>query len=611
MALSFAFGGNTGQSYEDLKRKRQFAESMMLRGMGSQPKTAMEGLNSAASSIFGALIAKKAGAQEAAGQEAYNKRRESAFSGLIGQPPGGAPASQPPIAAPDPNSPSVIGDEAMSVLGKPSNNYKPGDRESFVSAMMPHALEASKMTGVDPRLIVAQAAQETGWGAHAPGNNYFGVKSHGQGGGNNLSTTEYVNGQPVTMNDNFRSYGGMRDSAMGYANFLLGNPRYQPMMNAQGLDAQLAALGQSGYATDPNYASSVGGIAKSLPDLMALASDPYASDADRSVFAGLIQQALTPPDPMKGIELQKAQLELAQMQNPQAEIPETLTERKALAAEAGLQPGTPEYQTFIATGNIPGQEGNNKTVAEREALAIAGGLQPGTPEYQQFMLTGNTVGRGANEFGLTPVYGRDKDGNLVVMQLGKDGTAVSTKIPEGVVPDLSVRSEEAARGSAVGKESGQSAVDLAGARITADRTLSLIDSLAADPYLDRMVGPVEGLMPNVSADSRRVQAKMDQLKGTAFLEAYNMLRGGGQITEIEGQKAQDAMFRMQAAQSEEDYRAALADFRSAVETGIAKIEARSETTTAPAVPAAGGPPAGVTQQEWDAMPEEDRALWAN
>ena len=66
-----------------------------------------------------------------------------------------------------------------------------------------------------------------------------------------------------------------------------------------------------------------------------------------------------------------------------------------------------------------------------------------------------------------------------------------------------------------------------------------------------------------------------------------------------------------AAPSEEDYRAALADFRSAVETGIAKIEARSETTTAPAVPAAGGPPAGVTQQEWDAMPEEDRALWAN
>ncbi len=325
MALSFAFGGNTGQSYEDLKRKRQFAESMMLRGMGSQPKTAMEGLNSAASSIFGALIAKKAGAQEAAGQEAYNKRRESAFSGLIGQPPGGAPASQPPIAAPDPNSPSVIGDEAMSVLGKPSNNYKPGDRESFVSAMMPHALEASKMTGVDPRLIVAQAAQETGWGAHAPGNNYFGVKSHGQGGGNNLSTTEYVNGQPVTMNDNFRSYGGMRDSAMGYANFLLENPRYQPMMNAQGLDAQLAALGQSGYATDPNYASSVGSIAKSLPDLMALASDPYASDADRSVFAGLIQQALTPPDPMKGIELQKAQLELAQMQNPQAVEAETFT----------------------------------------------------------------------------------------------------------------------------------------------------------------------------------------------------------------------------------------------------------------------------------------------
>ena len=172
-----------------------FAEGLMQRGMSSQPKTAIDGINNAASSIMGALMQKKIGQQEAAGQEAYNARRQSVFAGLIGQPQGGIPAQTP---APDPNSPSAIGDATMSALGKPSNNYKPGDRESFVSAMMPHAIEASRMTGVDPRLIVAQAAQETGWGAHAPGNNYFGVNSHGQGGGNNVSTTEYVNGQPVT-----------------------------------------------------------------------------------------------------------------------------------------------------------------------------------------------------------------------------------------------------------------------------------------------------------------------------------------------------------------------------------------------------------------------------
>ena len=71
---------------------------------------------------------------------------------------------------------------------------------------------------------------------------------------------------------------------------------------------------------------------------------------------------------------------------------------------------------------------------------------------------------------------------------------------------------------------------------------------------------------------------MDQLQGTAFLEAYNMLRGGGQITEVEGKKAEAAMARLRTAQSEADYRAALMDFRNAVETGISKLEARAGTT---------------------------------
>lgn len=137
-------------------------------------------------------------------------------------------------------------------------------REQFIQQMMPHAIRASQRTGVDPRIIIAQAAQETGWGQHAPNNNYFGIKSHGQGGGSNQSTREFVNGEWVTVNDSFRGYGSMGESVDGYADFLLENPRYRQMMQAQGLDAQLAALGASGYATDPNYASSVGSIARSI-----------------------------------------------------------------------------------------------------------------------------------------------------------------------------------------------------------------------------------------------------------------------------------------------------------------------------------------------------------
>lgn len=139
------------------------------------------------------------------------------------------------------------------------------NRQSFIDMLMPAALEASQMTGIDPRIIVAQAAQETGWGRSAPGNNYFGIKSHGKGGGQSLATHEYVNGNRVGVTDSFRQYESPADSVMGYASFMTENPRYEPMRQARGMDAQLAALGSSGYATDPNYSSSVGSIARGIP----------------------------------------------------------------------------------------------------------------------------------------------------------------------------------------------------------------------------------------------------------------------------------------------------------------------------------------------------------
>jgi hypothetical protein len=153
--------------------------------------------------------------------------------------------------------------------------------QEFINMMLPYAMEASKISGIDPRIIVAQSALETGYGRSAPGNNYFGIKSHGKSGGNNLATTEVINGQPVKINDSFRAYSGPRESALGYADFINSNPRYSGMKTAQGLEAQISALGSSGYATDPNYAQKVASIAARVPfsGTMPQAS-PYAGMAD-------------------------------------------------------------------------------------------------------------------------------------------------------------------------------------------------------------------------------------------------------------------------------------------------------------------------------------------
>ena len=137
-------------------------------------------------------------------------------------------------------------------------------RKRFVQQMMPYAMEASRATGVDPRIIIGQAALESGYGKSAPGQNYFGIKSHGRAGGQTLATSEYGSGGMYRTNDSFRQYGSMADSAADYAKFINENKRYSGLRQAQGLDAQLAELQKSGYATDPNYAAKVGSIARGI-----------------------------------------------------------------------------------------------------------------------------------------------------------------------------------------------------------------------------------------------------------------------------------------------------------------------------------------------------------
>lgn len=318
--------------------------------------------------------------------------------------------------------------------------------------------------------------------------------------------------------------------------------------------------------------------------LMAASQDPWAAQTYGPVINALMERefakqsaaedyAAKVSDPAYLMGLEKAQLELDALRNPQPGFRMTTPEEaQAYGGPGQIGPDGRYYPLADGGDDRP------ELVRQREELARIAGLQPGTPDYQEFMLTGNTVGRGANEYGLNPLFGTDEAGNVTVMQLGKDGTAVMTKLPEGVTPNLGIRKEEEARGSAVGKQAGEAAADLSGARITADRTIRLVDELYNDPYLESMIGPIEGRLPNITASAGRVQSRMDQLQGTAFLEAYNMLRGGGQITEVEGKKAEGAMARLRTAQSEADYRAALMDFRDAVETGIAKLEARAGTT---------------------------------
>jgi hypothetical protein len=108
------------------------------------------------------------------------------------------------------------------------------------------------------RVGAAQSALETGYGkALAGGNNYFGIKGSG---GNKQSTKEYSPERGYyTSNESFRTYNGMEDSAADYLR-LMQNPRYAKVAAAQTPEEAIAHQSRSGYATSPQYGSSLRAI---------------------------------------------------------------------------------------------------------------------------------------------------------------------------------------------------------------------------------------------------------------------------------------------------------------------------------------------------------------
>lgn len=125
--------------------------------------------------------------------------------------------------------------------------------DRFVQELAPAASRIGAEYGIDPALIITQAAIESGWGKNVAGNNYFGVKSHGQPGGQNILTHEEINGQLVPVYDNFRQYNSLEESMRDYAQFLKDNPRYSEVFKAPDLQGQIDAIASSGYATSSKY----------------------------------------------------------------------------------------------------------------------------------------------------------------------------------------------------------------------------------------------------------------------------------------------------------------------------------------------------------------------
>lgn len=184
------------------------------------------------------------------------------------------------------NTPDISSSRVQTPLAPAKRAF--GNSDQFVATMLPLAKEAAARIGVDPVMLVAQAALETGWGKSimrqgdgSSSHNLFGIKAMGgswKGAEARAITSEFRDGKMVKETANFRAYDSYADSFHDLVSLLQNNSRYKEVVNSADNPEQFVKeLQKAGYATDPDYASKISQIAKQMKSYQNYAAVTDAS----------------------------------------------------------------------------------------------------------------------------------------------------------------------------------------------------------------------------------------------------------------------------------------------------------------------------------------------
>ena len=355
----------------------------------------------------------------------------------------------------------------------------------------------------------------------------------------------------------------------------------------EGRDARSRlAIGLEGLAMNPNQAL-IGQLQEGI-ESRATASQKNATiewlrarghdDLAAALEAGApVQEVLAesvrrmqPEDPLAAINLQKAQLELQKMQNPQADPLAAINLQKAQIELERLKSGIDMDPNVQSSAPLPDQSGVVLTLRDGsvQVRTVGGDVVTG-PAAMDFV-------RQAQERGAEyqrSIYGARREGTLGA-DIGMGGEAAAA----------------VERGKAIGQVEGAA---IAGAPVdvtTADTTLQYIEEIRTDPGLD--IGTGGTSMANIvpGTPGFDFQNRVNQLLSGGFLTAIDQLRGMGSLSNAEGQTATRAISRMDTATSKTAFLDALSDYEAIVRMGRERAASRVPQPAPTPVVA----PAGVT-----------------
>lgn len=159
---------------------------------------------------------------------------------------------------------AAVGKVPVKPMEGASANGGGDAKQVFLQRHQSAASAASAASGIPAKVILGQAALESGWGRHeirdAKGQgscNLFGIKAGADWKGRTVDvrTTEYAaDGVARKVVQRFRAYDSYEEAFADYTRLLTQNPRYARAMQVASNETQFAqAIGRSGYATDPRY----------------------------------------------------------------------------------------------------------------------------------------------------------------------------------------------------------------------------------------------------------------------------------------------------------------------------------------------------------------------
>lgn len=206
----------------------------------------------------------------------------------------------------------------------------------------------------------------------------------------------------------------------------------------------------------------------------------------------------------------------------------------------------------------------------------------------------------STEYGLSPVYGVDTEGKPIMMQVGKSGAAIQTKLPAGVSiskapirvdtatgtilidpitrqPITTISKDIAGKEAAEvrGKAQGQAQTTYATATTAAESALKTIQDLRTHPGLDWGTGFASYIPDRKGSDAYNFNARLKQAIGQTFMQAREGLKGAGQVTDFEGAKGEQAIANLDRAQSKEQFLKALDDLEKMVRASQDNLAAKT------------------------------------